>query len=172
MLQKGCRQASKISLTLCLQNLFLGNVFWGIVGFFYLHTLLISRPMSSLLIVCLSPFTIFTHFQFTPTTVITSCFSKKVSRYTVNRTGQRNKSRNGISRDYKRTHFCSSFIIKVTHNTSLCHKIMICIKYTCCICSGKGPSEFSIITDGIGPHLLLVRLRTVSLACLVFCVWA
>lgn len=129
--------------------------------------------MSSFLIVCLSPpFRIFTHFQFTPTTVITSCFSNKITRYTMKRTRQRNNSRYGISREYKRANFYSSFILKVTHNTSLCHKIRICIKYTCCICSGKGPSEFSIITDGIGPHLLLVRLRTVSLACLVFCVWA
>lgn len=50
-------------------------------------------------------------------------------------------------------------------------KIKVYIKCTCCICSGKGPSEFSIMTDGIGPHLLLVLFRTVSLACLVFGVW-
>lgn len=63
------------------------------------------------------------------------------------------------------------FIIEVTYKTSMGHTIKAHTKCTCCICSGKGPSEFSIMTDGIGPHLLFVLLRTVSLACLVFGVW-
>lgn len=63
------------------------------------------------------------------------------------------------------------FIIEVMYKTSMGHKIKVHTKCTCCICSGKGPREFSIMTDGIGPHLLLVLLRTVSLACLVLGVW-
>lgn len=91
-------------------------------------------------------------------------------RYTINRMEQDRGIIAGMP-SVENTRQLIFFIIKVTYKTSMGHKINTHTKCTCCICSGKGPSEFSIMTDGIGPHLLLVLLRTVSLACLVFGVW-